>query len=157
ETIIEIGPGHGALTEGLLESGATIVAIELDRHLIPELDERFGSKPNFRLIRADATQFDFCGAISPARHARVVANLPYYISTAILQSLIARRRCISQMTIMLQREVVDRISAGPGGKDYGYLSVIVQLHCDVKRLFNVPPGAFRPVPKVFSTVVRIEV
>src|SRR5215813_7156889 len=76
ETIIEIGPGHGALTEGLLESGATIVAIELDRHLIPELDERFGSKPNFRLIRADATQFDFCGAISPARHARVVANLP---------------------------------------------------------------------------------
>jgi 16S rRNA (adenine1518-N6/adenine1519-N6)-dimethyltransferase len=156
ETIIEIGPGQGALTEGLLASGASIVAVELDRKLIPDLEQQFGSKPNFHLIQADATELDFCAAISPATHARVVANLPYYISTAILQSLISQRQCIGQMTLMLQREVVERISARPGGKEYGYLSVIVQLHCDVKPLFNVPPGAFRPVPKVFSTVVRLE-
>jgi 16S rRNA (adenine1518-N6/adenine1519-N6)-dimethyltransferase len=156
ETIIEIGPGHGALTEGLLDSGATIVAVELDRKLIPELQERFIGNSSFHLIEADATQLDLCAAISPAIRARVVANLPYYISTAILQSVIGQRRCITQMTLMLQREVVERIAAQPGGKDYGYLSVIVQLHFDVRPLFNVPPGAFRPVPKVFSTVVRLD-
>src|SRR5262245_49544782 len=90
ETIIEIGPGHGALTEGLLDSGATIVAVELDRKLIPELQERFIGNSNFHLIEADATQLDLCAAISQAIRARVVANLPYYISTAILQSLIVQ-------------------------------------------------------------------
>ncbi|HEY8459111.1 MAG TPA: 16S rRNA (adenine(1518)-N(6)/adenine(1519)-N(6))-dimethyltransferase RsmA, partial [Blastocatellia bacterium] len=93
--------------------------------------------------------------ISPDASARVVANLPYYISTPILQRLIEHRRCLSEMTLMLQREVVDRITAPPGGKEYGVLSVLAQFYCEVERLFDVPPGAFRPAPKVHSSVLRL--
>lgn len=157
ETIMEIGPGHGALTELLVESGARVVAIEIDKDLIPMLTSGFSARDNFKLIEADAMKTDFCEAIAPAQSARVVANLPYYISTPILQRLIEHRRCISEMTLMLQREVVERIAAAPGGKEYGYLSVLVQLYCEAEKLFDVPPGAFRPVPKVVSSVMRLRV
>jgi len=157
ETIIEIGPGQGALTDLLVESGAEVVAIELDRELIPSLAARFAGRANFRLIEADALTLDFCQQIAPAASARVVANLPYYISTPILQRLIEQRRCLRELTLMLQREVVERITAGPGGKEYGYLSVLVQFFCEAERLFEVPPGAFRPAPKVYSGVVRLRV
>ncbi len=157
ETIIEIGPGQGALTALLVASGARIIAIELDRELIGSLMARFGSRENFRLIAADALTVDFCQEITPAASARVVANLPYYISTPILQRLIKQRRCLSEMTLMLQREVVERIIARPSSKEYGYLSVLVQFYCEAQRLFNVPPGAFRPAPKVDSSVVRLRV
>ncbi len=157
ETILEIGPGHGALTEFLIATKANIVAIELDRALIPELTERFAEAPNFRLIEADALDVNFCELIQPATSARVVANLPYYISTAILQRLIAQRACITEMTLMLQREVVERIVAKPGGKEYGFLAAVVQFFCEAKKLFDVPPGAFRPVPKVTSSVVQLRV
>ena len=157
ETILEIGPGHGALTEMLVATNATIIAIELDRHLIPLLTEQFAQQPNFRLVEADALEVNFCELIQPASSARVVANLPYYISTAILQRLIAQRACITEMTLMLQREVVERIVAQPGGKEYGYLAAVVQFFCEAKKLFDVPPGAFRPVPKVHSSVVRLRV
>lgn len=157
ETILEIGPGQGALTELLVESGAQVVAIEVDRDLAPLLIRDFGSRENFRLVEADALETDFCQIISPATTARVVANLPYNISTPILQRLIEHRRCITEMTLMLQREVVERITASPGGKEYGYLSVLVQLYCEAESLFDVPPSAFRPVPKVVSSVVRLKV
>ena len=157
ETILEIGPGQGALTELLVESGAQIVAIEVDRDLIFPLVAGFASRENFKLIEADALKVDFCQAIAPAASARVVANLPYNISTPILQRLIEQRRCISEMTLMLQREVVERITAEPGGKEYGYLSVLVQLYCEAESLFDVPPSAFRPVPKVVSSIVRLKV
>ena len=155
ETIIEIGPGRGALTEHLAESNARLLALELDRELIPDLTAHFSVYPNVRIIEADALAVDYTQLISPATTARVVANLPYYISTPLVQKLIDCRQTISEMTLMLQREVVDRISAQPGGKDYGYLSVIVQLACEVSRLFDVPPGAFRPAPQVYSSVVRL--
>ena len=155
ETIIEIGPGRGALTEHLAESNARLLAIELDRELIPDLTANFSVYPNVRIIEADALTVDYTQLISPATSARVVANLPYYISTPLVQKLIDCRQTISEMTLMLQREVVDRLSAQPGGKDYGYLSVIVQLACEVSRLFDVPPGAFRPAPQVYSSVVRL--
>ncbi len=155
ETIIEIGPGHGALTGLLIESGARIIAIELDRELIPRLSERFGENENFRLIVADALAVDFCEVIAPNAAARVVANLPYYISTPILQRLIEHRRCLREMTLMLQREVVERIAAAPGGREYGYLSALAQFYCEVEKLFDVPPGAFRPAPKVHSSVIRL--
>jgi 16S rRNA (adenine1518-N6/adenine1519-N6)-dimethyltransferase len=157
ETILEIGPGHGALTELLIATHANVIAIELDRHLIPELTAQFVDTPNFRLIEADALEVNFSELIQPATSARVVANLPYYISTAILQRLIAHRASITEMTLMLQREVVERIVAQPGGKEYGYLAALVQFFCEAKKLFDVPPGAFRPVPKVTSSIVRLRV
>ncbi len=157
ETILEIGPGHGALTEKLITSGAHVVAIELDKDLLPELTAQFSAAQNFQLIAADAMKVNFCEIIQPAASARVVANLPYYISTPILQRLIAHRTCISEMTVMLQREVVERIVAEPGGKEYGYLSALVQFYCEAEKLFDVPPGAFRPAPKVYSSVLRLRV
>ncbi len=157
ETIVEIGPGHGALTAGLVESGARVIAIELDSDLVPALNQRFASNENFSLIQADAMEVDICGLVGPGSSARVVANLPYYISTPILQRLIAQRSCITEMTLMLQREVVDRLTAPPGGKEYGYLTVLAGLYCRAERLFDVPPGAFRPAPKVHSSVIRLSV
>jgi len=155
ETIIEIGPGHGALTEHLVASGARIIAIELDHTLIAPLRAGFAMHENFSLVEADALEVDFAALIAPAPTARVVANLPYYISTPIIQRLIEARTVISEMTVMLQREVVERITATPGGKEYGFLSVLVQYACEAESLFDVPPGAFRPAPKVWSSVLRL--
>lgn len=157
ETLIEIGPGHGALTELLVATEANLIAVELDQELIPELTARFAERSNFRLVTADALEVNFCELIQPAATARVVANLPYYISTPILQRLIEQRACIREMTLMLQREVVERITAKPGGKEYGYFSALVQFYCTTEKLFDVPPGAFRPMPKVHSSVVRLRV
>lgn len=155
ETIIEIGPGRGALTKQLLERSSGLIAIEFDRNLIPLLETTFGSQPNFKLLADDALEVDFCEAIRPATQARVVANLPYNISTAILQRLIAQRSCLTEMVLMLQREVVERISAGPGSKERGYLSVFVEAYCETEKLFDVAPGSFRPTPKVWSSVIRL--
>jgi 16S rRNA (adenine1518-N6/adenine1519-N6)-dimethyltransferase len=155
ETVVEIGPGRGALTALLLETGARVVAVELDRELVPVLRERFGGREEFKLVEADALEVDFCAAIEPAASARVVANLPYNISTAILQRLIEQRRCVPEMVLMLQREVVERITAPAGSAERGYLTVMVEAFCEAEALFDVPPGAFRPVPKVWSTVARL--
>ena len=157
ETVIEIGPGRGALTALLVESGARVVAVEFDRDLAALLRERFGGREDFTLVEADALEVDFCAAAAPAASARVVANLPYNISTAILQRLVQQRRCVTEMVLMLQREVVERIAAPPGSHERGYLSVLVEAFCDTEPLFDVPPGAFRPVPKVWSTVARLRV
>ncbi|HEX3557891.1 MAG TPA: 16S rRNA (adenine(1518)-N(6)/adenine(1519)-N(6))-dimethyltransferase RsmA [Pyrinomonadaceae bacterium] len=155
EAVLEIGPGRGALTSPLVESGARVVAVEFDRGLAAPLRARFSGRENFTLVEADALRVDFCSVIEPDLSARVVANLPYNISTAILQRLIERRRCVSEMVLMLQREVVERITAPPGSTERGYLTVIVEAYCEAEALFDVPPGAFRPVPKVWSTVVRL--
>jgi 16S rRNA (adenine1518-N6/adenine1519-N6)-dimethyltransferase len=152
ETVVEIGPGRGALTGPLLESGARVVAVEFDRHLAALLRERFGGREKFALVEADALGVDFCRAVEPAETARVVANLPYNISTAILQRLGAQRRCVPELVLMLQREVVERIAAPPGSHERGYLTVLVEAFFESEALFDVPPGAFRPVPKVWSTV-----
>ena len=156
ETIIEIGAGKGALTERLVERTDRLIAIEFDRTLGPALAHRFAQHANFKLLQADALQSDFCEAIAPATTARVVANLPYNISTAILQHLIAQRRCLSEMVLMLQKEVVERITAPPGSRDRGYLTVLVEAFCRAEKLFDVPPQAFRPAPKVWSSVVQLK-
>jgi 16S rRNA (adenine1518-N6/adenine1519-N6)-dimethyltransferase len=155
EMLVEIGPGHGALTAHLVASGAQVLAVELDYELIPLLQQRFADQANFRLLAADALTVEFCLAIAPAPTARVVANLPYNVSTPILQRLLAQRHCLRELTVMLQREVVERMVAPPGGKEYGFLSVLVQFYAEAVQLFDVPPGAFRPVPKVWSSVVRL--
>ena len=155
ETIIEIGPGEGALTRPLLDRQCQLVAIEFDNNLIPALQEKFGQEENFQLVHGDALTTDFCTIIQPASAARVVANLPYNVSTAILQRLIEQRTCIKEMVLMLQREVVDRITAAAGSSERGYLSVLVEAYCTTEKLFDVAPGSFRPAPKVWSSVVRI--
>lgn len=155
ETIIEIGPGRGALTEKLIERAGLLVAIEFDRQLVAVLNERFGKRSNLKLVESDALTTDFCAEILPAKSARLVANLPYNISTAILQRLIEQRGCLTEMVLMLQREVVDRITAGPGSKERGYLSVLVEAYTQAEKLFDVGPGSFRPAPKVVSSVVRL--
>lgn len=155
ETIVEIGPGQGALTESLLERTGQLVAVEFDRYLIPILEDKFGSRNNFRLVHSDALVTEFCEVIQPATHARVVANLPYNIATAILQRLIEQRRCLTEMVLMLQKEVVDRITAPPGSKERGFLSVFVEAYCETEKLFDVGPGSFRPAPKIWSSVIRL--
>jgi len=155
ETIVEIGPGRGALTAPLLEKVGSLVAIEFDRNLIPLLTERFSGKKNFKLVQSDALVTDIGDVIRPATNARIVANLPYNIATAILQRLIEQRHCLSEMVLMLQKEVGERITALPGSGDRGYLSVFVQAYCETEKLFDVAPGSFRPAPKVWSSVVRL--
>jgi 16S rRNA (adenine1518-N6/adenine1519-N6)-dimethyltransferase len=156
ETIIEIGPGRGALTRRLLDKAGKVIAIELDKDLIPVLQSEFGGQDNFQLIEADALAVDF-SEITHAKRIKLVANLPYYISTAILQKLIKQRECFSELVLMLQREVVERITAEPGNSERGYLSVLVEAYTTAEKLFDVPPTAFRPVPKVWSSVVRLEI
>jgi len=155
ETIVEIGPGTGALTSELVERAGRLIAVEFDSKLTPLLNERFGSQSNFKLLMADALTMDFCAEILPARSARLVANLPYNISTAILQRLIAQRACFEEMVLMLQREVVERLLAPPGTTDRGFISVLVEAYCEAEKLFDVAPGAFRPPPKVWSSVMRV--
>jgi 16S rRNA (adenine1518-N6/adenine1519-N6)-dimethyltransferase len=156
ETIIEIGPGTGALTSVLVESASRLIAIEFDNKLAPLLQERFGGFDNFKLVMADALTVDFCKEILPARSARLVANLPYNISTAIVQRLIAQGACIDEMVLMLQREVVERLLAPAGTSDRGFISVLVEAYCEAEKLFDVAPGAFRPPPKVWSSVMRLK-
>ncbi|HEY8412465.1 MAG TPA: 16S rRNA (adenine(1518)-N(6)/adenine(1519)-N(6))-dimethyltransferase RsmA [Pyrinomonadaceae bacterium] len=155
ETIVEIGPGTGALTSQLVERAGRVIAVEFDNKLAPLLTEQFGSFPNFKLVMADALATDFCREILPARQARIVANLPYNISTAILQRLIEQRACLGEMVLMLQREVVERIMAPAGSSERGFLSVLVEAYCETEKLFDVAPGAFRPPPKVWSSVIRV--
>jgi len=156
ETIIEIGPGTGALTSALLGRAGHVIAVEFDNKLAPLLTGRFADAANFKLVMADALTTDFCAVIQPARSARLVANLPYNISTAILQRLIAQRACLKEMVLMLQREVVERVLAPPGTTDRGFISVLVEAYCETEKLFDVAPGAFRPPPKVWSSVMRLK-
>jgi 16S rRNA (adenine1518-N6/adenine1519-N6)-dimethyltransferase len=156
ETIVEIGPGRGALTAPLIERAGQLVAIEFDRNLIPILANTFGKNENFKLVQNDALVTDICAEILPATSARVVANLPYNIATAVLQRLIEQRACLTELILMLQREVVDRIIAPPGSAERGYLSVFVEAYCETEKLFDVAPTSFRPAPKVWSTVVRLK-
>ena len=155
ERLLEIGPGQGALTEGLLGSGAQLDVIELDLDLIPILQAKFGGNPNFRLNQGDALKFDFTRLQAAPHSLRVVGNLPYNISTPLIFHLLDHAGVIDDMHFMLQKEVVERLAAEPGGGDWGRLSIMVQYHCRVEHLFNVGPGAFNPPPKVDSAIVRL--
>ncbi|TWC33192.1 dimethyladenosine transferase [Pseudomonas sp. SJZ079] len=155
EHLLEIGPGQGALTEGLLDSGAKLDVVELDRDLIPILNAKFATEPRFQLHQGDALKFDFNRLGAPPRSLRVVGNLPYNISTPLIFHLLSNAALIHDMHFMLQKEVVERLAAEPGGGDWGRLSIMVQYHCRVEHLFNVGPGAFSPPPKVDSAIVRL--
>lgn len=155
ERLVEIGPGQGALTEGLLDSGASLEVVELDLDLIPILNNRFADRPNFHINQGDALKFDFATLADGPHSLRVVGNLPYNISTPLIFHLLDHAGLIRDMHFMLQKEVVERLAAEPGGGDWGRLSIMVQYHCQVEHLFNVGPGAFKPAPKVDSAIVRL--
>jgi len=160
DTVVEIGPGRGAITENLVESRASVIAIELDRDLVPQLRAQFSDSPNFTVIEANATEVDLASLLKDQsskvqdQRAKLVANLPYYISTPILQHLSTQRHLFDSLILMFQKEVVDRITAKPGDSERGFLTVLVEAAFDVEKLFDVPPNAFRPVPKVTSAVAR---
>jgi len=157
--LVEIGPGRGALTRALLASdAASLDAIEIDRDLAALLASELAGEARFALHAADALSFDYAGLA--ARHRarlRIVGNLPYNISTPLLFRLLASAPAIEDMHVMLQREVVERISAPPGGGDYGRLTVMLAPRVATQHLFDIGPGAFRPAPKVWSAVVRLTV
>ncbi len=152
DTLLEIGPGHGVLTKPLAASGARLHAIELDRDLVPRLRAQFADKSNVVVHEADALRFDYASIDSPLR---VIGNLPYNISTPLLFRLIDFRTTITDMHLMLQKEVVDRLAASPGTKAYGRLTIMAGCQLHVEPLFDVPAIAFTPPPRVTSTVVRL--
>ncbi len=164
DTVLEIGPGRGVLTRILLNTGANIVAVEIDNRLISTLQQEFGSYPNFKLIHQDFLECDL-GAILPLSGAKVVGNLPYHLVSEVLFRLIHQARAsrnrsgaawIECSVLMMQKEVADRVTANPGGKDWSKISVFSQLEANVINLFSVPARAFRPEPKVDGGVVRLD-
>ncbi|MBI3622254.1 MAG: ribosomal RNA small subunit methyltransferase A [Nitrospirae bacterium] len=152
DRVVEIGPGRGALTSLLLEQAGDVWAIEVDSTLAGHLRERFGGRPHFHLVLQDALRVDY-GAL-PAPFT-VVANLPYAVASPLLIRLLEARRSIPLMVLMFQREVAERLTAKPGGREYGFLSIVAQLYAEIKLAFTVSPGSFRPPPKVDSAVVTV--
>ena len=163
EHLVEIGPGQGALTAALLGSGCTLDVIELDRDLVPGLLASFSLAPGFKLHNADALNFDFSSLVKRTtiepdhrnKRLRVVGNLPYNISTPLIFKLLENSSIIQDMHFMLQLEVVERLAASPGSKHWGRLGIMAQYQCQVEHLFDVPPHAFKPPPKVQSAIVRL--
>jgi 16S rRNA (adenine1518-N6/adenine1519-N6)-dimethyltransferase len=157
-TVIEIGPGHGAITSILAARCRRLIAIELDPALAAELRFRFRAAPQVEVIEADVLEVDFAALVPAGESADVVGNLPYYITSPILLRLFAAgaRGLLARAVGMMQREVADRLSAAPGCREYGLLSATTQINARAESLFTLPPAAFSPPPDVFSTVLRLE-
>jgi 16S rRNA (adenine1518-N6/adenine1519-N6)-dimethyltransferase len=168
-TVLEIGPGRGILTSLLAKNARRLIAVELDRVLAAQLRLRFAMFPNVEVIEADILAIDFDSLFGPKpglrrpgiefkpSPAKVIGNLPYYITSDILLRLFEYSKYFETLVILVQREVADRIAAEPGSRDYGLLSATAQLHARVEKLFTLPPGAFAPPPKVHSTVLRLTI
>jgi 16S rRNA (adenine1518-N6/adenine1519-N6)-dimethyltransferase len=156
DNIVEIGPGLGALTFPLLQELDHLNVVELDRDVIARLKSIGDTKGKFTIHESDALKFDFAQLATGDKTLRVVGNLPYNISTPLIFHLLEHKQNIIDMHFMLQKEVVDRLTAEPGSKDYGRLSVMAQYHCQCEYLFFVPPGAFNPPPKVDSAIIRMQ-
>lgn len=153
EPVLEVGPGIGTLTQGLAQSGADVTAIELDRRLLEVLDTTLASYDNVRIIHGDVLKLDV-PAIMNHKPFKVVANLPYYITTPIIMSLLESKLPIERLVVMVQKEVALRMVAKPGTKDYGALSVAVQYYTEPDIVLDVPPKSFLPAPAVTSSVIR---
>lgn len=155
ERLVEIGPGRGALTAPLIARVGQLIVVEIDRDVVEPLRRACGHAPGLDIRLADALTFDFAELATPAAPLRLVGNLPYNISTPLLFHLLEQSQAIRDMLFMLQKEVVDRMVAGPGDEAYGRLSVALAARAEVSHLFNVGPGAFNPPPQVDSAVVRL--
>ena len=167
-TVVEIGPGRGVLPSLLVGRARHVTAIELDRVLGAQLRMTYAHQPGIEILEGDVLDIDFDSLLrrprvaGDANHpftgpARVVGNLPYYITSQILQRLFSFHDLFSVMVVLVQREVADRIAAEPGGREYGLLSAMVQLYARIEKLFTLPPGAFSPPPKVHSTALRLTI
>ena len=153
EPVLEVGPGIGTLTQGLAQTGADVTAIELDRRLLEVLDTTLASYDNVRIIHGDVLKLDV-PSIMNHKPFKVVANLPYYITTPIIMSLLESKLPIERLVVMVQKEVALRMVAKPGTKDYGALSVAVQYYTEPDIVLDVPPKSFLPAPAVTSSVIR---
>lgn len=156
DLVIEIGPGVGSLTAKLLCKAKKVVSIELDNDLIPILETELGEEPNFTLIHNDALKVDFNEIIGEEKSVKLVANLPYYVTTPIIARLLKEDYKFESLTIMIQKEVAERIDAEPNCKEYGALSLMVQYYCNTKIIRRVSPSCFIPRPKVDSIVIRLD-
>jgi 16S rRNA (adenine1518-N6/adenine1519-N6)-dimethyltransferase len=156
DRVLEIGPGKGALTELLAASGASVLAVEIDRDLVPFLRRKFATAENVEIVENDILETDLPALLLPrGERWKVAANLPYNISSQVLFAFLDNVPLFSELTLMLQKEVAERIASPPGSRDYGILSVLCRLHFDVSVLFTVRPGSFHPVPKVDSAILRL--
>lgn len=156
DLVIEIGPGVGTLTAQLLKRAKRVVAIELDSDLIPILISELGDNENFQLIHKDALKVDFNEIIGEEKSVKLVANLPYYVTTPIIANLLNGGYDFKSLTIMIQKEVAERINSEPNCKEYGALSILVQYYCNTSIVRRVSPSSFIPKPKVDSIVIRLE-
>jgi 16S rRNA (adenine1518-N6/adenine1519-N6)-dimethyltransferase len=156
-TVIEIGPGHGSITEILAGRCRRLIALELDPSLAAELTFHFRNQPHVEIVETDVLKADLRSLLPAGETADVIGNLPYYITSDILLKLFAAGSdgTIARAVLMMQREVADRVSAAPGVRDYGLLSVTAQMNAQVEHLFTLPPSAFSPPPEVYSTVLRL--
>lgn len=152
DTVLEVGPGIGTLTQGLAESGASVVAVELDKRLLPVLDTTLEGYDNVRIVNGDILQVDIMQTLG-VDEFKVCANLPYYITTPIIFALLEKRLPMERLVAMVQKEVAERMAAKPGGKDYGALSVAIQYYTEPEIAFIVPPSSFIPAPSVDSAVI----
>ena len=152
---VEIGPGLGALTEPLLKKGISLDVIELDRDLVDFLKQKFKDYRNLHIHSCDALDFNFAELSEKGEGLHIIGNLPYNISTPLLFHLLESAARIEDMHFMLQKEVVERMCAGPGSKKYGRLSIMIQYLCEAELLFYVPPESFNPAPKVMSAIVKL--
>ena len=157
-TVVEIGPGHGAITEMLAPGAGRLVALELDRSLAAELRFRFREQANVEIVEGDVLKTDLSQFANAGETLDVIGNLPYYITSDILLHLFAAASAgvLRRAVLMMQREVGERIAAAPGVKEYGLLSATTQMYAQVQHLFTLPPAAFSPPPDVYSSVVRLE-
>ena len=158
DCVIEIGPGIGSVTQALIDNAGKVISIEIDDQLIPILTEQFGGCENFRLIHKDVLKVDLHKLIaeeSPNRRIKVVANLPYYITTPIIMMLLEHNLPIESITVMVQKEVADRMASGPGSKQYGAITVAMKYYCDTYLVANVPQNCFMPRPNVDSAVIKL--
>ena len=156
--VLEIGPGIGTMTQYLAEAAGRVLAVEIDKMLIPILEETLQEYDNVEVINADVLKLDLNRILEEkngGRPVRIVANLPYYITTPIIMSLLEDHVPVESITVMVQKEVAERMQAGPGTKDYGALSLAVQYYCEPYIAANVPPNCFMPRPKVGSAVIRL--
>ena len=152
DTVLEVGPGIGTLTQGLAESGANVVAVELDKRLLPVLDVTLKGYDNVRIINGDILKVDILKEIG-TKNFKVCANLPYYITTPIIFALLEKKLPMERLVAMVQKEVALRMVASPGGKEYGALSVAIQYYTEPEIAFLVPPASFIPEPTVESAVI----